>query len=68
MVKINMAGILLSDADRCMDAYESGADRSETRLSLAKVQIEGAYSRGVDVDRQLIRMVNIYRELGARGE
>lgn len=60
-----MDDILLNDADRCMNVYESGADRSESRLSLAKVQIEVAYSRGANVDRQLIRLVNCYRKVGS---
>ena len=60
-----MDDILLGEADRCMDAYESGADRSESRLVLAKVHVQVAYDRGAIVDKQLNRLINLYRELGA---
>lgn len=59
----SMAKILLDDATRCMDLYESGRDFSQSRLVLARVQIDAAQERGANIDSELLRLVNLYRNL-----
>lgn len=65
MREFNIVNILINDAERCMDAYESGADKTESRLLLARVQLDIAYKRGTNIDPQLNRLINLYRVLGS---
>jgi len=59
----NIGRTLLDDADRNMGLYETFVDRTPDRLNLARIQVEAAYDKGVNVDSQLLRLVNNYRTL-----
>lgn len=68
-LKFNIADIILKDAVRCMDAYETGEDRTDSRLIMATAELECSYTRGArgpEFNSALTRMINLYRELGAR--
>ena len=43
--------------------YETGADRREDRLDLARIQVAAAHDKGMNIDSQLSRLVNNYRVL-----